>query len=143
MKITVDNFDIDVDFNSTAKYRDMYNNQCTCANCLNYYRAFENNYPELAKFLSTFGIDIHFPLDVMDFFFNEEKQKRQYCAYYSVKGTLPVERIEIIRDNADIVFRNWNIANEKYYNTGMEIPYFIIEISNIFLPWSLDEPMND
>lgn len=143
MKIMVENFAIDVDFDATANYRDMYNNQCSCANCRNYDAAFENNYPGLAIFLAAFGVDVHFPIEVMDFFFNAEKQKREYFAYYSVKGALPVDRIETVRDTADVMFRNWNVAKERYSNTGMETPYFIIEISNIFLPWSLDEPMDD
>ena len=76
----------------------------------------------------------------MDLFFNTEKEKRVYCVYYSVKGELPTDRIETNEEGAIIVFRNWNIKNEGYSNTGMERPYFIIEISDVFLPWCLKEP---
>ncbi|WP_129724069.1 DUF3841 domain-containing protein [Xylanivirga thermophila] len=31
------------------------------------------------------------------------------------------------------MLRNWNIADETYSNTGMEKPYFIIEVSDLLI----------
>ena len=57
MKITISSFEIEVDYNTTANYRDKYNKQCTCRYCRNYYEAFEIFYPEITEHLKMFGVD--------------------------------------------------------------------------------------
>lgn len=53
-----------------------------------------------------FEVDIHHPIEIMDLFFNTEKGKREYCIYYSIKGELPTDRIEIKKDGAIVIFKN-------------------------------------
>lgn len=35
--------------------------------------------------------------------------------------------------NKNIILRNWNVENEGYSNTGMDKPYFIVEIQDLFI----------
>lgn len=69
----------------------------------------------------------------MDLGFNDENSKRAYCVYYSVKGKLPVDKIQLKIGEINIVLRNWNVAEESYSNTGMEKPYFIIEVLDLLI----------
>lgn len=129
----IQDYDIIVDIESTKKYRDKYNEQCHCEQCENFRLNFDTYYPEIVRFLQQFGINTYYPLEIMDLGFNEKISKREYIVYYSVKGELPIDKIKLTINNANIVLRNWNIAHEAYANTGMDKPYFIIEIDNIFL----------
>lgn len=72
-------------------------------------------------------------LEIMDLGFSDYNSKRQYSVYYSVKGELPIDRIQLKISETNIVLRNWNIAGESYSNTGMEKPYFIIEVSDLLI----------
>lgn len=125
--------DIVYDYNVTNNYRDKYNDQCQCHECKNFRLGFSNHYPEIILFLKAFGIDVNYPLEIMDFGFIEEERKREYSVYYSVKGELTADKIQVIIGNGEIVLRNWNISNESYSNTGMQKPYFIIEVSDLFI----------
>lgn len=49
------------------------------------------------------------------------------------KSHYPKDKIEMTISGTIIVLRNWNIADETYSNTGMEKPFFIFEILNIFV----------
>lgn len=129
----IQGYDIIVDIESTKKYRDKYNEQCHCEQCENFRLNFITYYPNIVKFLQQFGINIYYPLEIMDLGFNNEIGRREYLVYYSVKGVLPIDKIELTVNDVNIVLRNWNIAHESYANTGMERPYFIIEIGSLFL----------
>lgn len=129
----IQGLDVICDIEATQKYRDKYNKQCLCDECKNFRLNFSAHYPEVITFLNQFGADFDYPLEIMDNGFENEKCKRGYSVYYSVKGKIPQDRIELTIDEINIVLRNWNIAYEAYANTGMKKPFFIIEISNIFL----------
>ena len=124
-------FDITCDVQATRKYRDRYNQQCECDQCKHFRLNFHKHYPESVKLLNQFGIDILYPLEIMDLGF--QNGKREYSVFYSVKGELPEDKIELKNCELTFIFRNWKIASESYANTGMQKPYFIIEVSNIFL----------
>lgn len=84
-------------------------------------------------FPEEFGINTEYSIEIMDLFYNEEQHKREYAVYYTVKGELPVDKIEAKLSGASITLRNHAIADEAYANTGMAKPYFIIEVSELFL----------
>ncbi len=126
-------YEIICDNETTNKYHDIYNEPCQCSECILFRKLFNIKYPEICKLLNDFGININFPLEIMDSGINENTFLREYTVYYSVKGELPVSKIESKINNVSITLRNWEIANEAYGNTGMEKPYFIIEIDNISL----------
>lgn len=139
MLIEIEGYIFDVDIDVTFNYHDMFNEKCECKNCRNFYLSFFEKYPNIVLLLNKFGIDIRYPLEIMDFYYNKEKEMSLYEVYYSVKGIIPTNKIVLELENAQVTFSN---RKEAYYsNTGMEEPCFIVAITNIFLPWLLDEPM--
>lgn len=125
--------DIIFDKKYTNSYRDKYNEQCQCRECTLFRSEFIKNYPVIVSFLSDFGVNVNYPLEIMDDGIDDGNLKRRYCVYYSVKGELPCDKIEDNIEGVRITLRNWNIANEAYSNTGMDIPFFIIELTDIFI----------
>ena len=77
-----------VDIEATKSYLDIYNEHCQCMYCKNYLKTFESTYPKAAKALQQLGINIDYPLEIIDFCWNENEDKRIYESYYSVKGEL-------------------------------------------------------
>ena len=125
--------DIIVDKNYTFSYRDKYNTQCQCAECTLFRSHFSITYPQVASFLTNLGVDIYYPIEIMDMGINDKILKREYITYYAVKGCLPTPKMSRTVDNVMITMRNHEIAKEAYANTGMETPFFIVELSNLYL----------
>ncbi len=115
----------------TYSYRDKYNEQCKCRKCTLFRSQFSKNYPTAVSFLSEFGVDVDYPLEIMDNGIDDRDLKRRYYVYYCVKGELPCNKIEGNIEDIPVTLRNWNIAGEAYANTGMDKPYFIIELGEI------------
>lgn len=128
-----------VDVQATAAYADKYNEPCDCIYCRNYEKAFVAAYPEVIKILQKFGITVGRPLEVIDCFWNDTKNKRQYESYYSIKGELFEDQLIIYDKDAVITLYHSGTDAPIYSNTGMGKPYFILAISNIKLPWALPE----
>jgi len=123
--------DIVVDKEYTSTYRDKYNEQCDCQQCVLFRNQFSNKYQEVINFLSQYGVDVDFPLEIMDIGIDYKTLKRGYIVYYAVKGQLPKEKMSTNIGSVDITMRNDIIADEAYANTGMQAPFFIIELSNL------------
>ena len=132
-----------VDLKETASYADKYNEPCGCIYCRNYEQTFAAAYPEVIKVLQGFGIPVERPLEVIDCYWNDTKDKRRYESYYSVKGDLLEDKLELYAKNATITLYCSDTDELTYSNTGMEKPYFILVISNIELPWVLSERPGD
>jgi hypothetical protein len=132
-----------VDIQSTATYSDQYNEPCNCIYCQNYEKTFTSSYPEVIKILHEFGVPVERPIEIMDFFWNDAKDKRQYESYYSVKGELFEDQLVVYNKDAIITLYRPDTSVPIYGNTGMEEPYFILVVSNIELPWVLSETPDD
>ena len=127
----------------TQSYLDMYNKPCQCICCKNYLKTFPSIYPEAVEILNKLGVRVEYPLEIIDCFWNDRKDKRCYESYYSVKGEL-FEDKTVLYDKDVVITLYQSDTNEPIYgNTGMEKPYFILEIINIQLPWVLDEIPED
>lgn len=68
--------DIIYDFNATNKYRDKFNDQCQCNECNNFRLKFGTYYQEIILFLKQFGIDVNYPLEIIDCGFNIVKKQK-------------------------------------------------------------------
>lgn len=131
-KSYIENIIFDKDY--TNKYRDKYNAPCDCDECRLFRSEFTMHYPQVVEFLQGFGIDTGFPLEIMDNGINDNLLKREYTAYYAVKGELPSLRIDMEINDVAITMRNHIVANESYANTDIPSPFFIIELCDIFIP---------
>lgn len=132
-----------IDIQATATYADKYNEPCNCIYCQNYEMMFSTVYPEVVKILHGFGIPLRRPLEVVDCFWNDTRDKRRYESFYSVKGELFEDKLEIYKKDAIITLYRPDTNAHIYINTGMESPYFILAISNIELPWVMSENPDD
>ena len=132
-KMEIGSEEIMYDFNFTNVYRDKYNKQCMCEECINFRTHFYNRYEEVALFINQFGININYPLEIVDCGIDDEKNKREYIAYYLVKGTLSTSQIHKKIENVDLIFFNPDEIKNKYSNSDMKKPYFIIEISKLYI----------
>lgn len=124
---------IQVDKESTSSYRDVFNEQCDCDACGIFHNKFRKQYPDAVAYLTQFGIHVDYPLTVMDFSDREEEYPYNFTVYYSVKGTLPIDKMENKIGGVNVTLRNWNIADEEYANTGMTRPYFIIALDKVII----------
>jgi len=137
-EIKVDSHVLLIDRDATFQYHDMFNERCGCSYCRNFFTGFAIHYPKTVQLLKSFGIDIEYPLEIMEFGYVRDKINLLYSAHYAVKGMLPPEKVEFIRDGATIICNSR--ANAVYSNTAMSDPCFIVEIQNLYLPWLLNEP---
>lgn len=124
---------IQFDKESTSAYRDVYNDPCDCDACKIFRNTFRKQYPDVVAYLTQFGVDVDYPLTVMDFSDREEEYPYKFTVYYSVKGTLPIDKMENKIGGVSVTLRNWNIADEEYANTGMTKPYFIIALDEVII----------
>ncbi|ONI37570.1 hypothetical protein AN639_08010 [Candidatus Epulonipiscium fishelsonii] len=111
----------------TYYYRDLYNEQCECPSCIKFRNNFKNKYPKVADYLEGLGIDIQFPIEIMDLSMDE------FIVYYAVKGKLKEPKLILHIEEVELTMRDHETASEAYANTGMKKPFFIIEVSNIFI----------
>ena len=118
----------------TSSYHDRYNAPCHCRECALFRKSFSAHYPTVVTFLESLGVVIDYPIEIMDLFFHPRSLKRHYMAYYSVKGRLPFSRMTTTLDGATLILRNHEVASEAYANTGMQPPFFIVEVDPIYLP---------
>ena len=128
-----------VDIEATNSYLDTYNEHCHCMYCKNYLKTFEEEYPKAAKALAELGINIDYPLEIIDFCWNERGDKRIYESYYSVKGELFEDKTVLYDEDSVITLYIYDTDERIYVNTGMDKPYFIAVVRNIELPWVLEE----
>ena len=132
-----------VDAQATSAYSDIYNKKCSCAWCRNYEETFVMHYPEVAAVLQTFGLHADRPTEIINLFWNDAGDKRLYSSFYSVKGELFEEQLMIYDKDAIVTLYRPDAKGLIYSNTGMEKPYFIIEVANVEVPWVLPEETGD
>ena len=78
-------------------------------------------------------------MEIIDFCWNENEDKRIYESNYSVKGELFEDKTVLYDEDAVITLYRYDTDARIYANTGMEKPYFIAKVTNVELPWVLEE----
>lgn len=105
---------------------------CSCPDCTNYRDNTGNLPTELKTFFSAFGIDISKPEELWVCSENNEQNTVEYFAYYSVSGTA-------LSDTDDeLMIGNVLVTPGKSCNTYLSEPYFILELSGLWLPWTVE-----
>ncbi len=136
MVITFDDWHFQVDLEGTLAYANaIVADHCECGYCRNYYATICSQYPLLASFLLQFGALVEGPDELMPFeptFFEVT-----YCVCGSIlqKGSVPIEI-----DGLSVQPLH---QEELDYETSCPSPCFALVISNIVLPWVLEEDMNE
>ena len=131
--------DINFDYNTTKEYKFRYESQCDCAYCRNYYKTFKVKYIKTSKLLEVFGLCVNFPLETMPLEYDKINMEMQYISYYPVKGRIDKDILILNLEELEVRILKGSDLNNPCPNPKMELPYLLIEISGIKLPWILDE----
>ena len=131
-----------VDIQATAAYKDIYTQPCDCVYCRNFRKTFASECPQAFEVLRGFGLELDSALDIIDYSWNATGDRREYYAYFSVKGTLEKDGLIIHRGDAKITLFQLDSPDLVYANTGMEAPCFVAEVRTE-LPWRIEERPQD
>lgn len=118
------------------KTREFYKNLkeedlCNCAFCKNYIGQIKENYPQVSDYLDNLGVDIEKPFDTSPAE-PEDEQIEYYMVQYIVMG-----------DKEKFQKKEWGKVSihiaEEGPSTGCKDQHFVIELTNIQLPWNNDK----
>ena len=134
--IKQDDYVFSVDIERTKDYYKTHS-VCDCICCCNFYAQIENKLPKLAQFLEEFGVDISRPDEICSI---ESNNAIDYLSVdYTVCGSVDnMSKYEM--DICDNLFLNV-IVTEGFVSPNEQTgDYFTLSVSNIILPWVLEEP---
>ena len=136
IQIEKDNYKFSVDIEKTKEYYNTHS-LCDCVCCRNYYKQIEQELPKLKEFLDDFGVDISKPDEIMS------DENEGFIDYLNVDYTVCGNVINISEYEIDIydkLFLNV-IVTEGFASPNEQTgEYFTLSVTNIRLPWVLDEP---
>ncbi len=137
LEIKLDSAVFCVDHGKTIEYYNTHS-LCGCSSCRNLYTQIWDTAPKLAEFLEGFGVDISKPDEAASI------EMDGYIDYlfvgYTVSGTIETEEAyETELDGLTVRISSGNDSRDWFPNeqTG---PCFFISVSELSLPWCLDEP---
>ena len=115
------------------KTKEYYNSManaalCSCSYCINYRQQVKYAYPKVAKYLTSFGIDIEKPFETSPLEPDTNSLLEYCCCQYIVFGNCESDYHHKIDD---VEFR---IAS-SYPSTGIEDEHFVIELFPIRLKY--------
>jgi len=119
---------VSIDLKDTVKFYQTYNDVCRCEHCRNYYNKIQITYPKLDVFLKQYGVDILKLVEVIEYSFDDDFEKR-YESFYVICGNLKEENALILDDDLEIKFLDRNDLFEIFVNEN----YFLIQVNGIRL----------
>lgn len=140
MIVKIEEAIFDVDIDATKNYY-KENTLCDCQDCRNFYVQVEKKYPALAKFLSSFRVDVSRP-DELGAAKTDNIIDYQFAAYTVAGELLQSDKYEmaLVGDKTPL-----NITVDSSYvpNEQVTEDYFTITVYGIQLPWVLDEEYSE
>ena len=123
--------DLSVDVEKTRAYYENENadDYCDCSACINYRKRSASVYPEIAAYLSQFGIDIAKPFH-LSYLMPENGLLKYINCFYVAFGSMGSDWHKEI-GNVDIY------AGTHYPDPHVEEPFIVFEI------WQIDVPYSD
>ncbi len=118
---------MNVDVEKTRRYYTRLSGDklCNCSYCQNYYAQIKSAYPQVAKYLSSLGIDIEKPFETSPL--EPENGNLEYCAcQYIAFGSCSETYTHKI---GDVAFRKAG----SYPGTGIAEQHFVLEFSPVIL----------
>lgn len=120
------------DVTNRKYYAEQYRDRCDCAWCRNFYKAVDDRYPNLRRFMEQFGLRLDAPDEMIAF-------TPTLCSnYYAVCGSILERGAEPI--TVDGITVEPQLSGEAMVNTTLD-PVFFLYVGCMELPWVLDEPM--
>ena len=106
---------------------------CTCGNCRNFYATIDSVAPELRPFMAKFGVHIEAPDEMVSF------TPTHFSNYYGVCGQILEQGEEPLAVGSMTV--EPMTEEEAMSQTECSEPCFYLCVTNIIVPWVLNEPM--
>lgn len=128
------------DESATKLYYRNYTDLCQCASCRNFYQNVNCLSVDIRKFVEQFGADVAKPIELVSILAEKEQGLVEYTLYYAVHGT-----VELL-DESDMQIGKSSISvvpKETSPNTDISEPYFVFEIYNVWLPWTVEDNINE
>lgn len=125
---------------ATALYYENYTDLCQCASCRNFYKNTKYISADIRNFIEQFGADVAKPIEQESIIADKEQRIVENTLYYAVNG------IAKSLNNSDIQIEQSSIRiipKEASPNTDISEPYFVFAIYNIWLPWTVDDSMDE
>lgn len=137
MILKIEDWEFDIDLDRTMAYSAAEAAEhCDCAYCRNFYATVDKEYPELRPFLTQFGLDVEAPEEMYAPSIHEDSL--DYMPVYVVYGKITkFGQYELGVGRCNIVARYY----AGYDDASSD--YFVLDCFEIFLPWVLDEPLED
>jgi predicted glycosyltransferase involved in capsule biosynthesis len=136
MQMQINEYWVAIDRNKTIDYYTR-NTMCDCFACRNYSCLVKDSYPELDSFLLQFGVDILRPDENFWWVADHKKKTVCYNPVYTVNGQIEFIELKIHEKNYNIMI------NSAYFPNKNTEPYFAINIMDLIMPWTLDEPFEE
>lgn len=127
MILKIDDWKFDIDLEKTRDHSSYaFSSHCTCGYCENYYRAVNQQYPDLCDFLLRFGLEIEGPSEMYPF------EPTLCLVGYKVMG-------RILRAGAAPMMVNGLPIMPQLRDEH----HFLLEVGEIPLLWVLDDDMDE
>ena len=137
MRLQVSDWIFDVDISATMEYSAaVWEDQCTCGYCRNFYETLNQTYPQLAPFLKDFGMNSLTPEELSPI------EPTLYMVSYCVSGTILKNGIFPI-DIGGVVLTVSTHDHNPLYKPPFGKPFFVLTTGLLELPWVLEEDMNE
>lgn len=114
-------FDYDINYSSDSDEFKLYND------------TFEKLYPKASQVLKDFRINPNIPFSLIDEGIDEELFKKEYSAYYAVKGNLLKDGLIMIIEGVELEFISMDREDINHDVPFLDKPYFIVGLKNIKL----------
>lgn len=120
----------------TKKFYREYNDVCSCDACQNFSCIVKNTYPELDTYLQGIGVDITKPFETIWFVKRESKHVEHSVSQYIVFGSWE-------NDTSFMNGLHQISKSESHPSTRVDDNHFVIDITNINLPWKLPKDFDE
>lgn len=140
MILQIHDWQFDVDLTTTMEYSAAEAAEhCTCAYCRNFYAAVDQAHPRLRPFLAQFGLEIEAPAELSPY------EPTACDCDYVVKGRILRAGTELSVDSARVFALPFEAASVPSVlpENEMDEDWFVLCVRDLFLPWVLDEAMED
>lgn len=136
VQIEKSGYTFSIDIEETRKYYNTHS-VCDCPCCRNFYAQVGKTLPKLKDFLEGFGVDVAKPDEISSI---ESDNCIDYLSVdYTVCGKI-LNLSEYELDIYDNLFLSVIVSDGFISPNEQSEPYFTLSVTQIKLPWVLDEP---
>jgi len=121
--ITVTDWQLEINRQATQTAYDNSVEDCFCAYCRNFRKAYHSLHPELIDLMNRLGIDPQKPSNITEYVINKDGT-HLYCAMYNVVGKIlsPLNFEESNLDSGKMLFRDFTEGTTIFFTSDVNFP---------------------